>query len=191
MVLRKANGVVHAVITPEMLGQLGPIDSQALTENLLREKMQQADILLHSADYVFHFTEEDQYALLQEVPQTNIRQLSLADEALFTDFQSLASEQDLDDAYVELDHWAVFGSFEAGRLVCAASMYPWGGERVADIGVLTLQSHRGKGRARGAVRAISRFALEQGYEPQYRCQITLHPFRWLSLQVWRCLVHGK
>lgn len=31
----------------------------------------------------------------------------------------------MDDAYVELDNWAVFGSFEEHRLVSAASMYPW------------------------------------------------------------------
>jgi predicted GNAT family acetyltransferase len=132
--------------------------------------MQQASIRLHSADYVYHFTEANTHALLQEVPHTDVRQLSLADEAVFTDFQSLASEQDLDDAYVELDHWAVFGSFEHGRLVSAASMYPWSGAKIADLGVLTLPTHRGMGHARGVVRAISRFALEQGYEPQYRCQ---------------------
>ena len=76
----------------------------------------------------------------------------------------------LDDAYVELDHWAVFGSFDDGRLVCAASMYPWEDAPIADTGVLTLPSYRGKGHARKVVRAISRYACEQGYEPQYRCQ---------------------
>jgi hypothetical protein len=170
MVLRKADGMVHVVLTPKLLEKLGPLDPPVITETLLREKMREAHITLHSADYAFHFTEANKLALLQEAPQAHVRRLSLADEAVFTEFQSLASEQDLDDAYVELDHWSVFGSFENERLVCAASMYPWSGEKIADVGVLTLPTHRGVGHARGAVRAISRYAVEQGYEPQYRCQ---------------------
>jgi hypothetical protein len=35
------------------------------------------------------------------------------DEAVFAEFQAQASEQDLDDAWVELDHWAVFGTVDA------------------------------------------------------------------------------
>lgn len=171
MVLRKADGMVHAVLTPELLEILGPLDPQVISEPLLREKMLEANILLHGADYVFHFTEANKLALFHDAPQAHVRQLSLTDdEAVFTHFQSLASEQDLDDAYVELDHWAVFGSFENDRLVCAASMYPWSGEKTADLGVLTLPTHRGMRLARGLVRAISRYAVEQGYEPQYRCQ---------------------
>lgn len=44
----------------------------------------------------------------------------------------------MDDANVELDNWAVFGSFEEHRLVSAASMYPWDNAQIADLGVLTL-----------------------------------------------------
>lgn len=170
MVLRKADGMVNAVLTPDMVEKLGFHHHKVLTELLLREKMREANIQLHDADYVFHFTEAGKHALLQEPPQVSIRQLGLADQDVFTQFQSQASEQDLDDAYVELDHWAVFGSFENERLVCAASMYPWSGAPVADLGVLTLPPHRGMGHARGVVRAICRFAYGQGFEPQYRCQ---------------------
>lgn len=78
-----------------------------------------------------------------------MRQLTEQDDAIFSAFESSASEQDLDDAYVELDHWAVFGSFEQNRLVCAASMYPWGEDvQIADLGILTLSAYRGKGHAR-------------------------------------------
>jgi hypothetical protein len=46
-------------------------------------------------------------------------------EAAFAEFQAAAIEQDLDDAYVELDHCLTFGAFQQNRLVAAASMYPW------------------------------------------------------------------
>nr|WP_237387833.1 hypothetical protein [Xenorhabdus sp. Sc-CR9] len=72
---------------------------------------------------------------------------------------------------MELDHWAVFGSFDRDRLVCSASMYPWDNAKIADLGVLTLAPFRCKGHARKVVRTISKFAHSQGYEPQYRCQL--------------------
>ncbi len=120
---------------------------------------------------MFHFRESDRQVVLDEPLPDGVRQLHTADAAAFGEFQSQASEQDLDDAYVELDHWAVFGAFDQDRLVCAASMYPWAGRMIADVGVLTLPPFRGKGHARGVVRAISGHALALGYEPQYRCQL--------------------
>ncbi len=83
----------------------------------------------------------------------------------------MSTEEDLDAAYVELDHWAVFGLFEGNTLVCAASMYPWDDARIADLGVLTAEQYRGKGYAVKLVRSICRYALNQGYTPQYRCQL--------------------
>ncbi|WP_232699141.1 GNAT family N-acetyltransferase [Brevibacillus daliensis] len=108
---------------------------------------------------------------VQENLEGDLRRLTEQDDAVFSEFQSSASEQDLDDAYVELDHWAVFGSFEQNRLVSAASMYPWENAQIADLGVLTLTSFRGKGHARKVMRSISKYACDLGYEPQYRCQL--------------------
>lgn len=171
MVMRLADGKVRVVLTPAVAGQLGLDHPQTLTEALLRQKMEAHNIRLHGADYVFHFTDVDQQALVQEPLRPPVRQLHAAtDAAVFAAFQSSASEQDLDDAYVELDHWAVFGAFEQERLVCAASMYPWDGQKIADLGVLTLPEYRGKGHAARVVRAICRYAYGQAHEPQYRCQ---------------------
>ncbi|MFE7039643.1 GNAT family N-acetyltransferase, partial [Streptomyces atratus] len=97
--------------------------------------------------------------------QDGIRQPTAQDEEVFAAFQASASEQDMDDAYVELAHRAVSGAFEDERLVRAASMYPWDDSTVADLGVLTLPSFRGQGHARRVVRAICRHAAGQGHEP--------------------------
>jgi len=56
----------------------------------------------------------------------------------------------------------------------AIRAYPWGNARIADIGVLTLPAHRGRGHGRAVVRALSKHAAQSGYEPQYRCQLDNH-----------------
>ena len=113
----------------------------------------------------------DKAGLLEDDAPPEVRQLTEDDRTAFAEFQAAASAADLDAAFVELDHWAAFGAFEQGHLVCAASAYPWGGARIADIGVLSLAPFRGRGHARNVVRSLSRYALAQGYEPQYRCQL--------------------
>ncbi len=172
MLRQSAEGRLWAVMTPDIASQLGLSTrlQTGLSEALLRQRLLQTEICLHGADQLFYFSAAGQQALLLPAPLPNVRQLHPEDAALFARFQSLASAQDLDDAYVELDHWAVFGAFADGQLVCAASMYPWAGAKIADTGVLTLPDYRGAGHARGVIRAISRYAFEQGYQPQYRCQ---------------------
>ncbi|WP_200901336.1 GNAT family N-acetyltransferase [Paenibacillus sp. DMB20] len=172
MVLETADGRVMAVLTPAMADKVGLDQCQDLSEQAFRRKLNEAGVILHGADYLFYYSEADKNVLLQENPEGVLRRLTEQDDAFFSEFESSASEQDLDDAYVELDHWAVFGSFEQNRLVCAASMYPWkDNAQIADLGVLTLTPFRGKGHARKVVRSICKYACEQGYEPQYRCQL--------------------
>lgn len=174
--LDSASGKLQVVLTTAVAQQLGLAPSadenQNLTPESLQHLLQDKGIALHGADHVFHFSEAAREALLAEPPAGHIRRLSSADEAAFAEFQSNASEQDLDDAWVELDHWAVFGAFAPdGKLICAASMYPWDNAKIADVGVLTLPPFRGQGQARRVVRAICRHAFQEGYQTQYRCQL--------------------
>ena len=175
MVLETSDGKVMAVLTPEVVEKVGLKQHQDLSEAIFRQKLNDAGVTLHGADYLFYFSKADKIELLQENLEGDLRRLTEQDDAVFSEFQSSASEQDLDDAQVELDHWAVFGSFEQNLLVSAASMYPWEDDlQIADLGVLTLSSFRGKGHARKVVRSICKYAYGQGYEPQYRCQIDNH-----------------
>ena len=172
MVLETTDGRVMVVLTPEMADKLDLSIGQGLSELDFRQKLNEAGVTLHGADYLYYFSAAEKNVLLQEKPEGTSRQLTEQDNMIFSEFESSASEQELDDAYVELDHWVVFGSIEQKRLVCAASMYPWKEDvQIADLGVLTLSPFRGKGHARKVVRSISKYALEQGYEPQYRCQL--------------------
>ncbi|WP_042479429.1 GNAT family N-acetyltransferase [Bacillus ndiopicus] len=171
MVLTTADDKVYAVITPAIATKLRLSKEQPMTEEIFRNKLHTANILLHDADHIFYFTEEEKGKVCTEITAENIRQLNEQDAKVFSEFEGSASEQDLDDAYVELDHWTVFGSFAEERLACASSMYPWGSSKLADLGVLTLPQFRGQGHARKVVRAISQYAYGKGYEPQYRCQL--------------------
>jgi GNAT superfamily N-acetyltransferase len=178
MVLRTADGAVKAVLTPSLAGTLGwsPAGNEPRprSEADLRWALNAASIALHPPDNLFYFSRTEMRTLLGEETQPAVRRLSYADASQFTRFQSSASEQDLEDAYVELDHWAVFGAFEQDSLVAAASAYPWGGAQIADIGVLTLPAFRRRGHARAVVRALARHAAQHGHEPQYRCQLDNH-----------------
>ncbi|UNK15955.1 GNAT family N-acetyltransferase [Paenibacillus sp. N3/727] len=171
IVLETSDGRVMAVLTPAPADKIGLYQVQDLSEPIFRQKLIETGVTLHGADYLFYFSEANKNELLQENLEGDLRHLTEQDDAVFSEFQSSASEQDLDDAYVELDHWAVFGSFEQNRLICAANMYPWEDAQIADLGVLTLTPFRGKAYARKVVRSISKYACDQGYEPQYRCQL--------------------
>ncbi|MGF6174637.1 GNAT family N-acetyltransferase [Ensifer sp. 4252] len=171
MMLEATDGQTMAVLTAELADRLNLARRPDLTEPAFRRILDEASVTVHGADYVFYFPEAARSSLMRDKLTSDLRLLTARDEAAFAAFEDAASEQDLEDAYVELVHWAVFGAFEQGRLVCAASMYPWEDAQIADTGVLTLPSFRGKGHARNVVRAISRYAYEQGFEPQYRCQL--------------------
>lgn len=171
MMLETADGATHAVLTPAMADRLGLASRRGLAPSTFRQTLTDAGVTMHGADYLFYFADADRGALLLDEPSPGVRQLTEHDSGVFAEFQAAASAEDLDGAYVELDHWAVFGAFEQDTLVCAASAYPWGGAPIADLGVLTLPPFRGRGHGRSVVRSISRYACVQGHEPQYRCQL--------------------
>ncbi|WP_026555163.1 GNAT family N-acetyltransferase [Arthrobacter sp. 35W] len=180
MVLATTDGRTTAVLAPSVAARLDLPAGPELSEPALRQALEDAGITLHDADCLFYYPESAKTTLLAEEPAAHVRRLAEDDGAVFAEFESSAPEQDRDDAYVELDHWAVFGSFADGRLASATSMYPWDDAPLADLGVLTVEEFRGKGHARAVVRAISRYAYSQGYEPQYRCQLDNHASRALA-----------
>jgi GNAT superfamily N-acetyltransferase len=174
-VLTRDGELTLAVLAPEVADRLALPDGDALTEGALRQALTDAGITLHDADLIHYFTADAAAAVTREQTPTTVRLLTADDAEAFALFEASAPEQDLDDAYVELDHWAVVGAFEPGhpngRLIAAASAYPWGESQLADLGVITLPDARGKGIARAVVRELARVIYSRGYEPQYRCQL--------------------
>lgn len=169
MILEYACGRARAALTPELASKVGVPRLQNTSTAWLRQQLASVGIVLHDPDFIFYLPEITTPARAGD-PMHASRRLTAADREAFDTFKAKASEQDLEDAYVELDHWAVFGSFHRDLLVSAASAYPWDSAPIADLGVLTLPDFRSQGRARAVVRSICQFARDQGYEPQYRCQ---------------------
>lgn len=178
-----AGGTVRAVLTPDLARAVGvsePDASAVLADPDFRRALSAAGVALHGADHLHYLLEGDKESLLRESAETGVRALTEHDAHAFAEFESSAPAQDLDDAYVELGHWAVFGAFVQDRLVSAASAYPWLDSRIADVGVVTLPGFRGRGHGRAVVRALCRFAAQQGYQPQYRCQFDNEPSKALA-----------
>lgn len=170
MILEGVNDRTEAAIRPELADAIGG-EVCPITAAALREQLANKGVVFHDPDFLF-------YLPADATPETgdarSARRLTEDDHAAFGIFHSSASEEDREDAFVELDHWAVFGCFDGDRLVSAASAIPWNDSPVADLGVLTLTDARGKGYARAAVQAINRYSRQHGYEPQYRCQLDNH-----------------
>ena len=166
---------IAIVITPAIADSLTK-DIAALSNPTVAEirvALAAQGAALNDADNVFYLTESAAADILGDTESTNVRRLTDSDTEMFASFKATVSEEDWDGAYVELNHWAVFGAFdEQEHLVSIGSMYPWDDEvPLADLGVLTTSAARGRGHAKTLVRAMFRYALTEGYEPQYRCQL--------------------
>jgi GNAT superfamily N-acetyltransferase len=172
MILERSNDRIQATVTPALAATIAPGADADLSVALLQTRLAHAGIALHDPDYLFYAPETAPAAA--DARADGVRRLTIADHAAFAAFEAEAPPQDLEDAFVLLDHDAVFGRFEGGRLVSAASLCRWKDGLIADLGVLTLPDARGRGHGRAVVTAIARFARQQGLEPQYRCQIDNH-----------------
>lgn len=180
-VLRLDDGATIVSLTPDRAVQIGAVDGERFPADTAGERIEASGIVLNDPDHLFYLPVEEHANVASTVPGTNTRRLSGADAEVFAALAAAAPEDDLDEAFVEIDHWLVFGTFIDGRLAAAASMYPWSGTRLADLGVLTLPEFRGRGLARATVLAMAADALERGYEPQYRCQLDNAPSVALAL----------
>ncbi len=166
-----AGGPSVLAVSPERASAVGVRHGDELEHARVRAAVLEAGVTLNDPDVVFHFSVADAHALAAQPARPGVRALTLDDQAEFDRFTADAPDDDVDEAFVELDHWLVFGCFADDVLVSAASMYPWDGSTLADTGVLTLPDYRGRGYAAATVRALSAEALRLGLEPQYRCQV--------------------
>ena len=163
-------GRTFALISPEVAALPGIGD--ATGEHELRAALAAAGEEMNGADHLFFLPEALKAELRATTGPAHVRRLTLADEAAFALFEAAAPEADFDEAFVELGHWVAFGAFDGDTLVAAGSAYPFEDDSLlADIGVVTLPGSRRQGHGRALVHALSRHALAEGFEPQYRCQL--------------------
>ena len=168
--LRVAGGSTTLSLSPAQAASLHLRHGEHVEDGDLSRRVDGAGITLEDPVHVYYLASEDAARREVEAPGPGTRPLTSDDAAAFAALVADCPEEDLDEAYVELDHWLVLGTFLGDRLVSAGSLYPWDDTRIADLGVITLPEVRGRGFGRRTVRAMSAAALERGFEPQYRCQ---------------------
>jgi GNAT superfamily N-acetyltransferase len=197
MLLEPVGGDGILSLTSALADRLGLTGQTAVSADALARALDVAAVKLNGPDYLFYLPTQEQALVRSERFSRETRQLTEIDADGFAAFAAQAPADELDEAFVELDHWLVFGTFVDERLACAASMYPWRGTQLADLGVITLPAYRGQGLARATVRAMSGRALRRGYEPQYRCQLDNGPSVALAraagfarFGTWDVIVHG-
>ena len=165
---------VSVLLSPETAELPGV--KEASSEAELRAALQAGKIRMNGPDHLFFLPETVKAELQSTANASHVRRLSDTDQAAFNTFLETAPDADADEAYVRLDHWAVFAAFDGERIIAAGSAYPFDGNTLlADCGVLTLPAHRGQGHARAVIHALARHAIAEGYEPQYRCQLDNDP----------------
>lgn len=167
MILTRDDGMVAVALQPSLAERAGLLDAGPIVLSDLRARLAASGIVLNDPDFLFYRVPNRP---VLQAESASVRRLTEADHDAFDQFYQSASPQDRDDAWVEFDDAAVFGSFGGERLVCAASMVPWRESPLADLGVLTLPDARRRGHARAVIAAIAGHAVAAGYEPQYRCQ---------------------
>lgn len=174
MLIAPQCGLPNVRLLPELAQRLGLHSGQHVAAAQLQTLLEAASLQLNGADDLFYFPLTEQQRLRTETTSDVIRTLSADDSAALAEFQAQLPQAEWEEAFVELDHWLVYGLFVDDKLACAASLLRWANSGLADLGVCTLPALRGRGHARRTVRAISAAALQRGHEPQYRCQPDNH-----------------
>lgn len=158
-------------LRPEVAEALALRTSPPASADALLASLAAAEEKFHDWELVYYLSPAARQAVEAEAPADGIRVITGADAELFAAFEAVNTEDDLEEAYVEADHWLAVAHLDAnGAIGAAASAYPWDGTLLADVGVITAPGARGKGLATALVKAISRLIIDKGYEPQYRCQ---------------------
>lgn len=169
-----SNTHTYVALLPDIAHALrtnGTLDESALlTEHTLRLGLRNLGIVMHGADHLYYLPNSLRESWLLTPQNPHIRQLTEDDAMLFSNLEYHTTDQELDQAQVALDDWAVFGVTDNNQLVSAASIYPWGNTNILDIGVLTLATARGKGHATRLLRAVGQYVMSQSGELQYRSQ---------------------
>ncbi|MGJ8529891.1 GNAT family N-acetyltransferase [Maritalea sp.] len=168
MQLNRFDDSTFIAMTTDMAAKLSL--STASTQIDIDSALTIAQMHWYEPDDLFYLDEGEQRRLLNGTDSNNVRLLSTEDAELFEAFEKENSEEDLENAGVELDNDIVFGFISDGQLICVADCYSWKQSKLADIGVLTTAKWRGKGIATQVVQSLSRYALSHELGPQYRSQ---------------------
>ena len=141
--------------------------SKSAVLKFLAEYFAKDNLVLNEPFYYFY--KLDNKLPVSRVKDLKIRQISEADYPAMNDFFKHCSEEDLDDADIDLDEPdpVIFCGFYDNQIVAYAS-HRYFPEGIADIGVLIHPDHRKKGYGLDVVSHDTRWCLDNNIIPMYR-----------------------
>lgn len=160
-----------AEIDPALEGDLRGVMANlppgtVLSSELLRRALGAARLADVESGLIFHLRPGD--LVRPELDwQFTLHRLTSDDEPALNALRQRCTEDEIEDAYVEIGHEIAWGCFKALQLTAVGSGYRRNG--FMDYGVLTDPDFRGQGLARHVVCALTDDTYERGLLPQYRC----------------------
>lgn len=101
----------------------------------------------------------------------SIRRLELNDKEDLLSLNKTCTPEEVDNAYVEIDHEIILGCFDGDKLVSAASTVDW--DAYYDIGIITHSDYRKRGLAKRLVYELCLEIFKSGKIPLYRFEVSL------------------
>lgn len=128
-------------------------------------------VSLDHTDYIYYLS-PNEFIPFSPEEEFTVRQLSMKDKKDLDALHKACPFDEVDNAYVHIDHELAFGAFFEHKLVSAASAYDWRGFAV-DAGVLTRPDFRRKGLGKAVISAICEKEIVNDRIMQYRAHIEL------------------
>jgi len=101
----------------------------------------------------------------------NIRKLTLDDKIYLKKLLKTCSDNEIENAEVEIDHEIILGCFNGKILTSVASVLDWGS--FYDVGVITHSEYRKLGLGKTVVFHICKEIFKTDKIPLYRCEVSL------------------
>lgn len=143
-------------------------DSISLTGGTLREAWLNVEFTSHDIGLLYYLFPRDLPAYLPPQPYS-LRVMAANESQAMTELHAANSAEDVDEAYVEIDHPIVYGCFDGTTLTAAASGYERTG--FLDIGVITHPKYRRQGLGKAVTGGLCQWALDHEMIAQYRHNI--------------------
>jgi hypothetical protein len=104
-------------LTSALADRLGLTGQTAVSADALARALDVTAV--DDADHLFYLPTQEQALVRSERVSPETRQLTETDADAFANFAAQSPADDLDEAFVELDHWLVVGTFVDEQLVSA------------------------------------------------------------------------
>lgn len=158
---------------PVLIGKIEPFINPCFTHDVEHLKIALgADRVLLEHTEAIYYLHPGQFISFDAPPGYTVRELSPDDGLNLEQLAKACTEEEVDDAWIEIDQPFVAGCFFEDRLVSVASISDcWA--KLVDIGVLTHPAYRRQGLAKAVVSKVCEREIRHDRILQYRSVMKL------------------